>query len=74
MSEEVYGARMAKLAGASDNQIRRSVRWSIYTCYLSNLPREILHTDFLKGDSLQSPVSLQRQIFPEIEYWIHQQQ
>jgi hypothetical protein len=81
------GARMAELAGASDAQIRRHGRWnsnSLDTCYLTNLPREILRTSagfspilgsyFLKRDSFQPPLELQRLIFPEIEYWLNHQQ
>jgi hypothetical protein len=51
---------------------------------LTNLPREISRTSagfspilgsyFLKRDSFHPPLELQRLIFPEIEYWLNQQQ
>jgi hypothetical protein len=81
------GARMADLAGASHDHIRRQGRWnssSLDSSYLINLPREILRTTagfspmqgsyFLKRDILQPPESLQKQIFPEADHWLHFQQ
>jgi hypothetical protein len=81
------GARMADLAGASVDSIRRQGRWNATTLdssYLLNLPREILRTSagfplsqgsyYIKRDLIQPPQSLLSQIFPEADHWHNYQQ
>lgn len=76
------GARMADLAGASEAQIRRMGRWNnqaMEKCYLTSLPREFMRTlagfepcrgsFFLARSSVEPPISLMRQVFPQVEMW-----
>jgi hypothetical protein len=74
------GARMAELAGASEDQIRRLGRWnnqSMENCYLTSLPREAIRTlagfppsqgsFFLHRSAIDPPLALKQMIFPAVE-------
>jgi hypothetical protein len=74
------GARMAELAGATEDDIRRLGRWNsqaLAGCYLTSLPRGGLRTlagfapeggtYYLKRCGETPPVELQKMIFPWLE-------
>ena len=76
------GARMAELAGASEDQIRRLGRWnnqSMENCYLTNLPNEVIRagfapaqeTYFLQRAAINPALALKQMIFPQIESALH---
>ena len=78
------GARMAELAGASEDQIRRLGRWnnqSMESCYLTNLPREAIRnlagfapaqgSYFLQRAAINPTLVLKHMIFRQIESALH---
>lgn len=79
--ERGTASRMADLAGASEDSIRRAGRWdqsSMNNCYLTTLPRESMRAlaqfssaggDFHLPRAVDVPDTLLAQVFPQVDDW-----